>query len=112
MITDQQVVLLRQKLKDVVACSICNVRGRRIYVGSTNNCRRKSAQHERDRRLPRSGELIEESGLISRSVAQQMEARKIKGYRPGLGSYRFTIGHLTASTITKAAVSEATADDG
>ena len=69
----------------MVAYSIYNSRGKRIYVGSTNNPGRRAAQHVRDGRLPRGGELVVESRPMSRGAAQKLEAKKIKGYRRRTG---------------------------
>ena len=69
----------------MVAYSIYNSRGKRIYVGSTSNPGRRTAQHARDGRLTRGGELVVESGPMSRGAAQQLEARKIQGYRRRTG---------------------------
>ena len=69
----------------VVAYSIYNSRGKRIYVGSTNSPGRRASQHARDGKLPHGGELVVESRPMSREAAQQLEARKIQGYRRRTG---------------------------
>ena len=69
----------------MVAYSIYNSRGKRIYVGSTNNPGRRAAQHAKDGKLPGGGELVVESKPMSRSAAQQLEARKIQSYRRRTG---------------------------
>ena len=69
----------------VVTYSIYNSRGKRIYVGSTNNPGRRTAQHAKDGRLPRGGQMVVESGPMSRRAAQQLEARKLQGYRRRTG---------------------------
>ena len=56
----------------MVAYSIYNSRGKRIYLGSTNNPGRRAAQHARNGRLPRAGELVVESRPMSWSAAQQL----------------------------------------
>ena len=75
----------RSARSGLVAYSIYNSRGKRIYVGSTNNPGRRASQHARDGKLPRGGELVVESRPMSRDAAQQLEARKIQGYQSRTG---------------------------
>ena len=70
---------------DVVAYSIYNSRGKRTYVGSTNNPERRAAQHAKNGKLKRGGKLVVESGPMSRGAAQHLEAKKIQGYRRRTG---------------------------
>ena len=69
----------------MVAYSIYNFRGKRIYVGSTDNPGRRAAQHARDGKLSRGGKLVVESRPMSRKAAQLLEAKKIQGHRRRTG---------------------------
>ena len=69
----------------VVAYSIYNSRGKRTYVGSTNNPERRATQHAKSGKLTRGSKLVVESKSMSRSAAQRLEAKKIQGYRSRTG---------------------------
>ena len=71
--------------RGVVAYSIYNSRGRRTYVGTSNNPARRAAQHAKSGRLKRGGALVVESNPMSRSAAERLEAKKIQGYRSKTG---------------------------
>ena len=75
----------RPPAKGAVAYSIYNSSGKRTYIGSTNNPERRAAEHARDGRLTRGGELVVESMPMSREAAQRLEAKKIQGYRRRTG---------------------------
>ena len=75
----------RSSAGGVVAYSIYNSSGNRTYIGSTNNSERRAAEHARDGRLTRGGEMVVESSPMSRDAAQRLEAKKIKGYRRRTG---------------------------
>ncbi|MCE2458937.1 MAG: GIY-YIG nuclease family protein [Dehalococcoidia bacterium] len=75
----------RSSARGVVAYSIYNSSGKRTYIGSTNNPERRAAEHTRDGRLTRGGELVVESRPMSREAAQRLEAKKIQGYRRRTG---------------------------
>ena len=68
-----------------VVYSIYNSRGKRKYVGTTNNPERRAAQHARSGRLTRGDKLGVESRRMSRKSAERLEARKIQGYRRRTG---------------------------
>lgn len=69
----------------VVAYSIYNSRGKRTYVGTTNNPERRAAQHARSGKLTKRGEMVVESNPMSRKAAEKLEARKIQGYQRRTG---------------------------
>ena len=68
-----------------VVYSIYNSRGKRTYVGMTNNPGRRAAQHARSGKLTGGGELVVESGRMPRRSAERLEAKKIQGYRSRTG---------------------------
>lgn len=70
---------------DVVVYSNYDSRGRRTYIGSTNNPDRRAAQHIRSGKLRKGGKLVVESKPMSRRSAEKLEARKIQGYRRRTG---------------------------
>ena len=70
---------------DVVAYSIYNSRGKRTYVGSTNNPERRAAQHAKNGKLKRGSKMVVESKPMSRKAAERLEAKKIEGYRRRTG---------------------------
>ena len=69
----------------VVTYSLYNSRGKRTYVGTTNNPERRAAQHARSGKLTKSGEMVVESKPMSRNAAERLEARKIQGYQRRTG---------------------------
>ena len=69
----------------VFTYSLYNSRGKRTYVGSTNNPERRAAQHVRSGKLKRGGKLVVESEPMSRNTAERLEAKKIAGYRRRTG---------------------------
>ena len=75
----------RSSARGVVTYSIYNSSGKRTYIGSTNNPERRAAEHARDGRLTRGGEMVVESRPTSRDAAQRLEAKKIQGYRRRTG---------------------------
>ncbi len=71
--------------KKAVVYSIYNSRGKRTYVGTTNNPGRRASQHTRSGKLTRGGEMVVESGRMSRRSAEKLESRKIQGYQRRAG---------------------------
>lgn len=65
--------------------SIYDSRGKRTYVGTTNNPRRRAAEHARSGKLTKRGKFAVESKHTARSSAESLEARKIQGYRRRTG---------------------------
>ncbi|MCY4654667.1 MAG: GIY-YIG nuclease family protein [Dehalococcoidia bacterium] len=68
-----------------VVYSIYNSKGKRTYVGMTNNPGRRAAQHARSGKLTRGGEMVVESGRMPRRSAERLEAKKIQGYQRRTG---------------------------
>ena len=72
--------------KGVRVYSLYDSKGKRTYVGSTNNPARRASEHAKSGKLTKGGELKVESRSMSRQDAQRLEARKIQGYRQRTGS--------------------------
>lgn len=72
--------------KGVRVYSLYDSKGKRTYVGSTNNPARRASEHAKTGKLPKGGKLKVESKSMSRQAAQRLEARKIQGYRQRTGS--------------------------
>ena len=73
------------KQGNVVAYSIYSSRGKRTYVGTTNDPDRRAGEHENAGKLKRGGRLVVESKRMSRKAAEQLEAKKIRGYKRRMG---------------------------
>ena len=71
----------KMRKNQAVVYSIYDSRGKRTYIGSTNNPRRRAAQHARSRKLPRGSKLVVESAPMPRKSAQRLESQKLRGYR-------------------------------
>ena len=71
--------------KNVVAYSLYDSSGKRTYIGSTNNPARRAAEHSKSGKLKRGGSLAVESPRLTRSAAQQLEAKKLAGYQRRTG---------------------------
>ncbi len=65
--------------------SLYNSSGKRTYVGSTNNPNRRAAQHTNHGNLEKGGKMVVESKPMSRKSAEQLEAKKIQGYKRRTG---------------------------
>ena len=59
--------------------------GKRTYVGTTNNPKRRASQHRRSGKLSSGGTFKMESRRMSRRSAENLEARKILDYRNRTG---------------------------
>ena len=68
-----------------VVYSIYDSKGKRTYVGTTNNPGRRASQHARAGKLTRGGEMVVESGRMSRKSAEKLEARKIQVHQRWTG---------------------------
>lgn len=71
--------------KNVVTYSLYDSRGKRTYVGSTNNPERRATEHRAAGKLQRGGSLVVESPRMSRAAAQRLETKKLNGYRSRTG---------------------------
>ena len=71
--------------KKVVAYSLYDSKGKRTYIGSTNNPSRRAAEHAKSGKLKKGGELVVESSRMSRSAAQRLETKKLAGYKNRTG---------------------------
>ena len=72
--------------KKVVAYSLYDAKGKRTYIGTTNNPSRRRAEHAKSGKLDKGGSLVVESPRLSRSAAQRLESKKLTGYRRRTGS--------------------------
>ena len=72
--------------KGVKVYSLYDSKGKRTYVGSTNNPARRASEHAKSGKLAKDGKLKVESKSLSRQAAQRLEAKKIQGYRHRTGS--------------------------
>ena len=72
--------------KSVKVYSLYDSKGKRTYVGSTNNPARRASEHAKSGKLTKGGKLKVESKTMSRQAAQRLEASKIQGYRQRTGS--------------------------
>ena len=71
--------------KNVVAYSLYDSRGKRTYIGSTNNPARRATEHSKSGKLKSGGSLVVESPRMNRSDAQRLEAKKLDGYKRRTG---------------------------
>ena len=71
--------------KKVVAYSLYDSKGKRTYIGSTNNPTRRETEHIKSGKLKKGGSLVVESPRMSRSDAQRLEAQKLSGYKRRTG---------------------------
>ncbi len=70
---------------NVVAYSIYDSEGRQIYIGTTNDPKRRAAEHYRTGKLEHDGSLVVESDRMTRQNAELLEARKLADYRRQTG---------------------------
>ena len=71
--------------KNVVAYSLYDAKGKRTYIGSTNNPERRRTEHAKSGKLKKGGSLVVESPPMSRPAAQRLEAKKLGGYQRRTG---------------------------
>ncbi len=64
-----------------VQYSIKDRRGNTKYVGTTNNPRRRSAEHRKSGKLGRGDRLVVETKAISRKSAESVERGKLASFR-------------------------------
>ena len=69
----------------VVAYSLYDLDGKRTYVGSTNNPKRRASQHADTGKLENGGKMVVESKPMSRKAAERLEVQKVQGYRRRTG---------------------------
>ena len=69
----------------VVVYSTYDSKGKRMYVGSTNDPKRRATQHIRTGKLAKGGKLVVEPKRMSRKAAERLEAKKIRGYKRRTG---------------------------
>jgi predicted GIY-YIG superfamily endonuclease len=71
--------------RNVVAYSIYDSEGRQIYIGTTNDPKRRAAEHYRTGKLEHGGSLVIESDRMTRQNAERLEARKLADYKQRTG---------------------------
>ena len=65
----------------VVQYSIKNAKGDTKYIGTTNNPRRRAAEHSKAGKLGKGDRLVVETRAVSRKSAESVEAGKLKTHR-------------------------------
>ena len=75
----------RSTHRDTVAYSIYDRNNKRTYIGTTNNPNRRASEHAKSGKLQPGGKLVVESPKMTRKSAQNLEGKKIRGYRNRTG---------------------------
>ena len=65
----------------VVQYSIKSSKGSTKYIGTTNNPRRRAAEHIKSGKLRRGDKLVVETRAVSRKSAESVEAGKLRTHR-------------------------------
>ena len=65
----------------VVQYSIKTSRGKTKYIGTTNNPRRRAAEHSKSGKLRKGDKFVVETRAVSRKSAESVEAGKLRTHR-------------------------------